>query len=72
MLNRIQNGAYGSPIDIFRNDAKVATIPAGFRKFIYCLAYDEVDLKYDVFQFKSTGDDDVSNKFLPSIGRSGL
>ena len=37
----------------------IATIPAKFRKFEYCLSYDEIDMKNDVFQLQSTGDDDV-------------
>ena len=32
---------------------------SGFRKFKQCWSYDEIDIKYDDIQLKSTGDDDV-------------
>lgn len=47
----------GSKITITRNGKKVATAPAGFKDFGFCL--DGVDAENDEFQFLSTGNDGV-------------
>ena len=74
LCSRNKRAAYGSPIDILQNGKKVgfeiiykksdlsikiATMDAGFRIFHWCSDFGEVDLKYDVIELKSTGDDDV-------------
>ena len=56
---RNKKAAYGSEIDIFKNGDKIGTIHAKFRKFVRCWPLDEIDMKYDNIQLKSTGDDNV-------------
>ena len=60
LCSRDPKGAYGSSIDVLQNGSKIGTVPAGFRRHSTCLPYYSIDLRYDQFQLKSTGDDDVS------------
>ena len=49
----------GDDITIKHNGNTIATIPAGFKEFDYCLHIDDVDVTNDEFQLQSTGSDGV-------------
>ena len=49
----------GDDITIKQNGNTIATIPAGFKEFNYCLNIDDVDVTNDEFQLQSTGSDGI-------------
>ena len=49
----------GDDITLKQNGNTIATLPAGFKEFNYCLNIDDVDVTNDEFQLQSTGSDGI-------------
>ena len=52
----------GSPLTLSRNGNTLVVLQSYFTKEDYCLAMDQVDQEYDIFEFSVSGGDGVSDR----------